>query len=66
MAKFVEEYYLHPDNQDSPTYNEGMVERWLSQNNIKIAGFDNFIYSKNHNGITVPSGESGNFTLENI
>jgi prephenate dehydrogenase len=64
MAKFVEEYYLHPDNQDSPTYNEGMVERWLSQNNIKIAGFDNFIYTKNHNGLTLPAGEVAKFTLE--
>ena len=66
ISNFVEEYYSNGKNTDCPKYNEGMLERWLIQNGIDRIGFENFQYSKNHNGVTVPSGESGKFTLENI
>jgi hypothetical protein len=66
VAKLVDQFYLDERHSKIDGCNEHMLHAWLQWNNIKMEKFSDFIYSKNHNGITIPSGESGNFTLENI
>jgi hypothetical protein len=45
--------------------NESQLRIWLSENNIDVKKIYNFPYTKNHNGVTIPSGYV-EFQLEKI
>lgn len=64
VSKFVDEFYTYPGSHSVGKSNEHMFNWWLSVNGIKTQSFDNFLYTKNHNGITQASGDIDKFFLE--
>lgn len=64
ISNFVDEFYTHPNSSGVPNANEHMLKSWLNTHNIQTKSFANFIYTKNHNGITQCSGEINKFFLE--
>lgn len=64
ISKFVDEFYLTPGSEFVGRANEHMLSWWIAHNGIKTESFSNFLYSKNHNGITQSSGEVNKFFLE--
>ena len=64
IARFVDEFYLAENSQHIGKSNEHMLKAWLGLHNIQIEKFSDFMYSKNHNGITQSSGDINTFFLE--
>ena len=72
VSNFVTDYYKtanrHSLNAAEPTgvgSNENSLRNFLAENGIEIDKIDNLKYSKNNNGITLPSGYV-EFQLEKI
>jgi hypothetical protein len=64
VAKLVDQFYLDTRHSKIGGCNEHMLHAWLQWNNIKMEKFSDFIYSKNHNGVTTTSAGFGKFFLE--
>lgn len=64
ISKFPTKYYNQKRN-DSPVSNERSLTFWLNDNGVNIKKIQDISYNKNHNGITLASGEAG-FQLEKI
>lgn len=67
VSNFVTNFYEQKrhDLNVSHASNESQLRIWLKENNIDVKKIYNFPYTKNHNGVTVPSGYAG-FQLEKI
>jgi hypothetical protein len=67
LANFVTDYYkIHRHSLNEPTAsNEINLLTFLKENNINIDKINNLKYSKDNNGINIPSGYVG-FQLEKI
>lgn len=63
VTNFYEQYRHNPNAAHAS--NESQLKIWLNENQIDIKKIYNFPYSKNHNGVTIPSGYAG-FQLEKI
>lgn len=63
VTNFYEQYRHNPNAPHAS--NESQLKIWLNENQIDIKKIYNFPYSKNHNGVTIPSGYTG-FQLEKI
>jgi hypothetical protein len=67
ISKFVDEYYKknrHGLNHGEYN-NENCLREFLNENGITVDILNDVIYSKYHNGISIPSGMAG-FQLEKI
>jgi hypothetical protein len=68
ISRFVLEYYeiyRHSKN-DSIGSNELGLLNFLKENKISINKIFNLIYHKNHNGVSIPTGYTENYQLENL
>jgi hypothetical protein len=67
IADYVVEFYnSHTHEKNTPSAsNEANLRSYLRMNHIEVALFSNFTYSKDHNGVGVPTGYTGQFQLEN-
>lgn len=64
ISRFVDDFYLTPGSESVGKSNEHMLRWWILSNGFRIEPFQNFLYSKNHNGITQSSGDVNKFFLE--
>jgi len=66
ISRFVLEYYEIDRHSKNDTSNEVSLLNFLKENKISINKIFDFIYVKNHNGVHISTGYTGNYQLEKL